>query len=50
MIFSVDELGNSNDPHELAIEGGMLIDWDFSKTVNRDDEQSTAHQHAHTVS
>jgi Fungal protein kinase len=49
LIFGEGEL-DSNDHHESTIGGGMLIDWDLSKFVCENDEASTTHRHARTVS
>ena len=50
LIFSKDERGDSNDEHEMAIKGGMLIDWDLSKVTCENHQGSTTRQHTHTVS
>jgi len=34
MIVGPDELKNSPDTETSNIEGGMLIDWDLSETVD----------------
>jgi hypothetical protein len=50
LIFGKGERGDSDDQHELTIEGGMLIDWDLSKVNCENDKDSTTHRHARTVS
>ncbi|KAF8489211.1 hypothetical protein F5888DRAFT_1747923, partial [Russula emetica] len=49
LIACDDELDH-NDPHESKIQGGLLIDWDLSKVIDRDDEHSgsTARQQTRT--
>ena len=49
MIVSHEPPG-PDDLLEWKIEGGILIDWDLSKAVDPDDEQSTARQYTRTVS
>jgi hypothetical protein len=45
---AADDQLNSEDARKSKIDGGMLIDWDLSKPVNRDD--TTARQYTRTVS
>ncbi|KAF8498044.1 hypothetical protein F5888DRAFT_1567446, partial [Russula emetica] len=49
LIACNDELDH-NDPHESKIQGGLLINWDLSKVIDRDDEHSgsTARQQTRT--
>jgi hypothetical protein len=48
--FGEGERGHSDNEHELAIDGGMLIDWDLSKINCKNDKDSTTRQHARAVS
>ncbi|KAF8488574.1 kinase-like domain-containing protein, partial [Russula emetica] len=50
ILIACDDELDHNDPHESKIQGGLLIDWDLSKVIDRDDEHSgsTARQQTHT--
>jgi serine/threonine protein kinase len=50
LIFGKDEWGDSNDEREMAIKGGMLIDWDLSKITCENHQGSTTRRHTRTVS
>ncbi|KAF8503830.1 hypothetical protein F5888DRAFT_1606886, partial [Russula emetica] len=52
ILIACDNELDHNDPHESKIQGGLLIDWDLSKVIDRDDEHSgsTARQQTRTVS
>ncbi|KAF8502325.1 hypothetical protein F5888DRAFT_1871862 [Russula emetica] len=50
ILIACDDELDHNDPHESKIQGGLLIDWDLSKVIDRDDEHSgsTARQQTRT--
>ncbi|KAF8494313.1 kinase-like domain-containing protein [Russula emetica] len=50
ILIACDDELDHNDPHESKIQGGLLIDWDLSKVIVRDDEHSgsTARQQTRT--
>ena len=50
LIFGKDERGDSNNEREMAIKGGMLIDWDLSKITCENHQGSTTRRHTRTVS
>ncbi|KAF8502330.1 hypothetical protein F5888DRAFT_1608322, partial [Russula emetica] len=51
ILIACDDELDHNDPRESKIQGGLLIDWDLSKVIDRDDEHSgsTARQQTRTV-
>ncbi|KAF8484210.1 hypothetical protein F5888DRAFT_1773518, partial [Russula emetica] len=50
ILIACDDELDHNDLHESKIQGGLLIDWDLSKVIDRDDEHSgsTARQQTRT--
>lgn len=50
LIFGKGERSVSDGQSESTIDGGMLIDWDLSQPIRKNEEDSITRRHARTVS